>query len=575
MTFNSILKYVAYSTISILLSISWMGCNSDQTNKNEPITNEISDSSKKTSEPGYDGLKELFEDWRDFESPPLRDGAPDYTAETFNERWPSFEALRDRLERTDTVGWTTAQRVDYTVIWAEMNGYDFNHHILKPWARDPAYYKSLWNSRSDVPGHEGPTHHGTTELWTYSFPLSTAEKDQLINDLKIIPPLNKQAQINLTGNAKDLWIAGIRDIKRQSEGLQRLLDRDGVQSDASLVATIQDAISSTDELVTWLTDQSSSKTGPSGIGKENYTWYLKNVHLVPLTWDDEVMILKRELARAWSSLKLEEHRNRKLPELIDANSPEAFEKMTDKAAKSLMTFLEDQDIVTVKEFFDPALREHLGQFVPKETRNFFWIATHYDPRPLYSHFYHWFELAIMDREPHTSPIRRDALLYNIFDSRNEGMATAVEEMFMQAGLYDDSPRSREIVYIMIAQRAARGLGSLYAHANEMTMEEAGGIHSEYTPRGWMKTEKELMLFEQHLYLRQPGYGTSYITGKYLVENAMAEYARIQELKGQPFELKSFFDGLNGIGSIPISLGHWELTEDDKEVKGLTDSYLDF
>jgi uncharacterized protein (DUF885 family) len=150
-------------------------------------------------------------------------------------------------------------------------------------------------------------------------------------------------------------------------------------------------------------------------------------------------------------------------------------------------------------------------------------------------------------------------LYNIFDSRNEGTATAVEEMFMQAGLYDDNPRVREIVYIMIAQRAARGLGSLYAHANEMTMEEAGGIHSEYTPRGWMKTEKELLIFEQHLYLRQPGYGTSYITGKYLLENAMAENARIKELNGEPFVLKEFFDHLNSMGNIPISLGQWEMT----------------
>jgi uncharacterized protein (DUF885 family) len=165
----------------------------------------------------------------------------------------------------------------------------------------------------------------------------------------------------------------------------------------------------------------------------------------------------------------------------------------------------------------------------------------------------------MDTEPHASPIRRGALLYNIFDSRNEGMATAVEEMFMQAGLYDDIPRVREIVYIMIAQRAARGLGSLYAHANEMTMEEAGGIHSEFTPRGWMKTEKELLLFEQHLYLRQPGYGTSYITGKYLVENAMADLARVREAEGKPFELKGFFDQLNAIGNIPIALGHWEMT----------------
>jgi hypothetical protein len=112
---------------------------------------------------------------------------------------------------------------------------------------------------------------------------------------------------------------------------------------------------------------------------------------------------------------------------------------------------------------------------------------------------------------------------------------------------------------MIAQRAARGLGSLFAHANEMTMEEAGSIHSEYTPRGWMKTEKELLLFEQHLYLRQPGYGTSYITGKYLLENTMAEYARMKEFKDEPYEMRAFFDQLNSVGSIPISLGRWEMT----------------
>ncbi|MEP3387397.1 MAG: hypothetical protein ABJO02_04360, partial [Reichenbachiella sp.] len=76
---------------------------------------------------------------------------------------------------------------------------------------------------------------------------------------------------------------------------------------------------------------------------------------------------------------------------------------------------------------------------------------------------------------------------------------------------------------------------------------------------WMKTEKELLLFEQHLYLRQPGYGTSYITGKYLLENAMADVARLKELKGEPFLVRDFFDDLNGIGNIPISLGHWEMT----------------
>jgi hypothetical protein len=122
---------------------------------------------------------------------------------------------------------------------------------------------------------------------------------------------------------------------------------------------------------------------------------------------------------------------------------------------------------------------------------------------------------------------------------------------------------------MVAQRAARGLGSLYAHANEMTMEEAGGIHQDWTPRGWMKTEPELMIFEQHLYLRQPGYGTSYITGKYLLERALADYAKLYEERGDEFRMKDFFDKLNEIDSIPIAMARWEMTGLDDEVRQMT------
>jgi hypothetical protein len=507
----------------------------------------------------YADLATLFKDWRSFETPPLLDGAPDYTAATFKNRLPAFKQLEAKLLAFDTAGWSDAQRADWHIVRAEMNGFDFYNRILQPWVRDPAFYKTIWTERSDVPAHEGPTHHRTTEVWTYTFPLTASEKSRLVNDLKVIPPLNEQAKRNLTGNAKDLWVTGIRDIRSQADDLKQLLEQTGVKDDADLNTAIQAAITSTLNFVQWLEQESKNKTGPSGIGKENYSWYLQNVNMVPLTWEDEVMILKRELARAWTALKLEEHRNRALPPLKDADSPEAYAALAQKSAQSLMAFLNKNDILTVKDYFTPALNEHLGKYVPKETRNFFWITAHYDPRPLYSHFYHWFELALMDKEPHANPIRRTPLLYNSFVSHNEGIATAVEEMFMQTGLYDDAPRTREIVYIMLAQRAARGLGSLYAHANEMTMTEAGGIHSAYTPRGWMKTEKDLLIFEQHLYLRQPGYGTSYITGKYLAENALADFARIKELRNEPFKIKDFLDNLNAMGNIPMALGHWEMT----------------
>lgn len=566
------MKTIIHSLIITMVCGLLIGCQNNAGDANKKgVTKEEGLNQNVKVMKTYPELVSLFKEWRKFETPPLKDGAPDYTKATFEKRWPEFKKLQAQLKAMDTTGWKTEHKVDWWVVWAEMNGYDFNHRILKPWVRDPAFYKSVWNSRSDVPAHEGPTHHRTTEVWTYKFPLSAEEKKRLLSDLKVIPPLNQQAQQNLTGNAKDLWITGIRDIKQQSKSLQQILAKEGVKDDKEIVAAIAAATKSTDELAQWLEKEAKSKTGPSGIGKENYTWYMQNVHLVPLTWEDEVMILKRELARAWTALKLEEHRNRKLPQLKAADSPEAYDKMAEMGAKSLLTFLDKQDIVTVKPYFETALREHLMSFVPEEKRNFFLIGMHYDPRPLFSHFYHWFELARMDTEPHKSEIRKGPLLYNIFDSRNEGVATGVEEMFLQAGLYDDSPRAKEIVYIMIAQRAARGLGSLYAHANEMTMTEAGGIHSEYTPRGWMKTEKELLIFEQHLYLRQPGYGTSYITGKYLLENAMADFAKMKEAQKQPFKTKEFFDRLNSIGCIPMALGHWEMTGSDEGLKKIVKS----
>jgi hypothetical protein len=516
----------------------------------------------------HDDLVRLFEDWRAFERPPLKDGAPDYTAETFEQRHADFLALRDRLYSMDIEDWPVSAQVDWHLVRAEMNGYDFNHRVLKPWVRDPAFYDTVWMNRSDVPAHEGPTNHAVVEVWTYEFPLTREAERQLVAELGAIPPLMAQAQVNLTGNARDLWVTGIRDIRSQLDELDRIRELAGRSASDALIAAIESAKAATGSLVDFLEAEAPSKTGASGIGRDNYTWYQQNVHLVPLTWEDEVRLLKRELDRAWSSLKLEEQRNRNLPPLVAASTPEEYDAMAREAVDRIIDFLEDKEILTIEPYMKPAIAAHMGSFRPESERNFFYIASHYDPAPLFTHFYHWMELARMDLEPHPSPVRQGALLYNIFDSRNEGTATGVEEMFMHAGLYDDRPRSREIVWIMLAQRAARGLGSLYAHANEMTMEEAGGIHENWTPRGWMKTEEELRIFEQHLYLRQPGYGSSYITGKYLLERALADFAKQKEERGEEFRMKDFFDRLNRIDSIPIALARWEMTGLDDEIRML-------
>ena len=509
----------------------------------------------------YKDLVNLFNEWRDFESPPLLNGAPDYTKERFEKDHNNFISLRKRLNSFNISNWSVNEQIDWHIVRAEMNGYDFNYRVLRPWERDPAYYQTLWMYQSDVPAHEGPTNHGVLEFWMYEIPLDSESEQKMIKELKSIPPFLNQAKINLTGNAKELWEAGIENLRQQRDNLIVVRSKLNLSSEHEINKEIKNAINSTEEFIKWLENESSKKTGPSGIGKENYTWYQQNVHLLPMTWEDEVSLLQRELDRAWSSLKLEEHNNRNLPELSPANSPEDFERLTEEGVKRFMDFIKNKDIMPFKENMEPALREHMGKYVPENERNFFNIGLHLDPLPLYSHFVHWFDLAEMRDNPHPSPIRRGALLYNIFDTKNEGIATGVEEMFMHAGLYNDSPRSREIVWIMIAQRAARGLGSLYAHANEMTMEEAGGVHVKWTPRRWMNREPHLLKFEQHLYLRQPGYGTSYITGKYMAEKILTEYAEKLEKENKEFTLKDFFKKFNESGNIPIDLVKFEILDE--------------
>ncbi len=516
----------------------------------------------------YDDLVALFRDWRAFEEPPTREGAPDYTAATFTRRHDELKKYTARLAGIDPASWPIAQRVDYEIVRAEMNGFDFYVRVLQPWTRDPAFYTTVWTAQSDTPAHEGPTHHGVAELWTYTFPLSPAAEAKLAGELTVIPPLLTQARANLTGNARDLWIAGIPAIKQQAADL-RELDKKTGQAGPALRSAIREATAATDAFITWLEQQAPSKTGPSGIGVESYTWSLQNVHLVPMTWEDEVALLRSQLARAHTSLRLEEQRNRNLPALEPIANAAEYRRRGNQAITKWMTFLEKNDVMEIRSYMDAAVRVQIGEFVPEDKRHFFAIASHLEPLTLYTHFYHWWDLAQMREDPHASPIRRGPLLYNIWDSRAEGMATAMEEMMLHAGLFDDSPRAREIIWIMLAQRAARGLGSLYAQANEFTMKQAADFHVKWTPRGWMREDLDLLGFEQHLYLRQPGYGTSYLTGKFLLERL---FATRSHALGKEFTVKRFFTELNEAGLIPVSLIAWQLTGERSPAGARTGSH---
>jgi hypothetical protein len=522
----------------------------------------------------YATLVAQFTEWRAFEEPPRVNGVPDYSPATNTRRLQGLRQRLAKLAAIDTTGWTIPERVDLHLVRAEMHGMQYHLTVLRPWARDPAYYASVRTAESDTPAEEGPNIHGLIRLWQYSVwprtkldtasPLTAEAAAQLTRELRTIPPLLRQARINLAGaTARDLWLGGVRAIEEQAEALELLEQRVGTGS-TELVAAIRDAHAATTAFAKWLEAEAPKRTGPSGIGKAQYTWFLRNVLLVPLSWEDEVTITRRELARAHASLRLEETRNAGLPELPVANTPTEFTALQERALQRLMGFVTDRKFVTTEPWMERALRERMPGFVPAASREFFAQTSHRDPVPLWTHLYHWWDNMRIRVSPHASPIRRGALRYNVWMSRSEGMATAMEEWMMQAGLYDDSPRSREIVWTMLAARAARGLGNLYAHSNEVTMAGAGDIHVAWTPRGWMRRDP-LLGFEQHLYLRQPGYGASYVTGGRLIEETMAMRAR---QLGDGFTMQRFFDEVNAAGMIPVSLLHWELTGDDRMVREL-------
>jgi hypothetical protein len=503
----------------------------------------------------YEELVSLFEAWRTFQKPRLVDGLPDYTANAMSAQQRELPAYRQRLAAIDPSGWPVSQQVDWQLVRAEMNGLDFDQRVLRPWANNPAFYVTVFASQSDQPAREGPLAYGAVEVWSYTFPLTPDHAARMQTGIRAIPGLLDQAKKNLVGNSRDLWVYGAGSLKEQSATLAQLATR-VAEAPGGLQSDVQRAKDATDAFVTWIDSQARSKTGPSGIGVDNYNWYLKNVQLAPYTWQDEVTLMERELSRAHAFLALEEQRNAALPAQVPIGSEQEHAQRFNAAVSEYMRFLEDRQILTIRDYMDPALRARVGRFSPAP-REFFGEVNARNPLVMRTHDYHWFDLGRMAHEPHSDPIRRGPLLYNIFNTRTEGHATGWEEMMLQAGLFDARPRARELVYVILAERAARALGDLKMHSNEFTLEQAAQFASANTPRGWLSLDGELVRGEQHLYLQQPAYGTSYVTGKFQIEELLS--VRKRQL-GDRFTMKEFMDQFDAAGLIPASLLRWELTE---------------
>jgi uncharacterized protein (DUF885 family) len=168
-----------------------------------------------------------------------------------------------------------------------------------------------------------------------------------------------------------------------------------------------------------------------------------------------------------------------------------------------------------------------------------------DPRTLIAHEgVHYYQLARAWAQP--DPLRR-----HYYDSGpNEGIGFYAEEMLLQAGLFDSSPRSREIIYSFMRLRAVRVGVDVRLALGELTIEQAADELARRVPMDTATAREEAAFFAS-----EPGQAITYQIGKLQITGFLADARRAQ---AERFSLRDFHDRLFDNGNVPIALQRWEL-----------------
>lgn len=117
----------------------------------------------------------------------------------------------------------------------------------------------------------------------------------------------------------------------------------------ALVPDIDAVIAATEDFRDWLIANQAHMAAPAGIGKENYSWWMKNVHLIPYTWDQILTMAQSDYDRAITFLKLEENRNRDEPDFHLSSSAQENIRRQEEAVAKLIRFLRREDLLTLPQ----------------------------------------------------------------------------------------------------------------------------------------------------------------------------------------------------------------------------------
>ena len=525
-----------------------------------------------TGNGAYQDLVQLLDEFRTFRDPAgnqprqiIRDTAgqaidpvDDFSASAIAQQRAQMHTFQSRLEDMHVAAWDRHQQADYLAVRSRLDQYDFILRHTRPWARDPGFYV------------DRALRVTFTEL-----PVAGEAHAEFLAKIRAVPVLLNEAQKHLDDVAADYADLALHNLEH-SDGVGHgypyrttppagvlgwyddLLQRAAVQPE--LLPEIQAARAAVQTFTAWIKTRRPTWTAPAGVGEEAFDWYLKYVKMMPWTSSQVVVLGQRELDRLWANYALERHRNRALSELAPAESAEEYQQRIETSDQRIRAFLKDQAIITIPEQIGE-LDTNAPWIVRPGGRNFWEEIQFRNPSPDHLHAVipgHRFDGILAGEIEH--PIR--GKIYSA--ARVEGWATYLEEAMLQAGLFDDQPRVRELIQIFGIFRAARVPADVWLQTRQM---DVGEVVEFWLPRV-PYLDRNVARVDAEIYLRRPpGYGIGYTIGALQMQRLLAD--RKRQL-GDEFNLKEFHDQLMTMGRLPLSLIRWDMTGLDDEVEKFWD-----
>ena len=452
--------------------------------------------------------------------------------------------------------------MDYLLVRAEMNGMEFYHRVVRPWARDPGFYLMTQEGA-------GPTGF---RIRVREMPIPEEDIHRIRTQLKAVPKLYEQARLNLTDGAADFVTLALHFLGEEIEFYRELATL-LAEHHPELVPDAERAEAAVASFGRWLEENRHRMNAPAGVGKENYNWLLKNVYLFPYTWEDVRTIVELEDNRVITFQRLTENRDRNLPHLEPVQSQAEYQQSVEDALEHIMTFLREEEIFTMHDYLVPG--DYFGSWHGfdqpwPEHHDYFFNFSHRDPVMEETHEmvgHHFDELRARND---TRPIRRGRRPYKINTARDEGHAFALEELLIYAGYLDArSPRAREIAYEQAAFRTVRALSDIYMHSLEWDLEDALEFCVANAPHGELLDGSHHLWYEMATTLRGVGHHMLMVVGKAQFMELFRD--RANQL-GDDFVLKDFMDEFYASGFIPMSLIRWEMTGYADEIEDLAPAW---